>query len=141
MDNSLTFDKDMLVIASNGDLGTLLYELKEPKLRPLAAFYNEPDALSVVRMAQQLKLSDTVINSLKEELNAVANRLNLLAAKQSECEVLIAQRHELLSTLKGIIDHCTTEHAEINGFGPQRMKASEVYDRIMWGTPNEGGAQ
>lgn len=43
-----------------------------------------------------------------------------------------AERDQLLAVLKEIIDHTTIDFAERNGFGPQRLKASEVYDRIQW---------
>jgi hypothetical protein len=47
-----------------------------------------------------------------------------------------AERDQLLEVLKEIIDHTTIDFAERNGFGPQRLKASEVYDRIQWGKAN-----
>lgn len=146
MDKKLSFDKDMLLIQTVFQEGTSLFERKGVELRPLAKFYFKDDAVSILTMAKQLNFLDRVINSLKEELNDVhvvqlTQIKQQLADSRKQLELITTQRHELLTTLKGIIDGCTMEHAEYNGWGPQRMKVSEVYDRIMWGKPNEGGAQ
>ncbi len=56
-------------------------------------------------------------------------------------KLISSERYELLAALKGIIDNTTVEFAAANGFGEERNKVCEVYDRIMLGTPNAGGAQ
>jgi hypothetical protein len=50
------------------------------------------------------------------------------------------ERNELLAALEGIVEGTTVEFSEKWGFGPQRMKASEVYDQVKWGTPKAGGS-
>lgn len=110
----------------------------------IADFLEKDDAERIVECVNALKGIGLVQEWADDkrgqyvDLLAIKQRLH---AKTGECHLLTGQRHELLSALKGIIDYCTMEHAEYNGWGPQRMKVSEVYDRIMWGTPNEGGGQ
>ena len=41
--------------------------------------------------------------------------------------------NKLLEALEGMILGTTIEFSQINGFGEQRMKASEVYDLVKWG--------
>jgi len=82
-------------------------------------------------------------------VNACAGIENPKKLKNSHREYLLTrsllreaekQRDLLLEVLKEIIDHTTIDFAERNGFGPQRLKASEVYDRIQW-PANEGNGE
>lgn len=83
------------------------------------------------------------LRGLYEDLHAVqdasrkTNERNVMLERQRD--QLQAERDELLEVLKDLMDHTTMEFAEYNGFGPQRNKVSQVYDRIKWGVPNTGG--
>lgn len=137
MDDNLTFDPAMLLFAPHDD-NVLVYELINERLRPLAVFYNESDATSIIRMAKSYCNFKHEI----ESLNLALERASLQKSEIIESyDQLRVEHSALLASLKGMIYNTTVEFAAINGFGEERNKACEVYDRIMRGTTNAGGDQ
>lgn len=151
MSNRFSFDHDSLLIANHQDKGTYLYENKGPKLRRIAVFDNEMDAVSVLLMAAELNgaekkleasvAKESIMHPAEAELQEQLHKVAVMKSITAERDWMRVERSALLAALKGIIDNTTVEFAAANGFGEERNKACEVYDRIMWGTPNAGGAQ